>query len=140
MKKKLLPIVLVCVLVVLLVGCEAQAMARGEPPEQATWTMILALVAPLLIGMFKQTGLSKKQNSLIALGLCLAVGIGDAIYFGQVDPTDIAQTVFNVITATFAAYKMIWQPFGFDDWWTEKTSFIKQPHRGRYPPVSKSAH
>lgn len=129
----ILTVFIVLVLVLILAGCESQTTSppsplfAGQTEDQATWTMILALLAPLVIATFKQSGLSKEANSLIALGLCLVVGIADAFYFGQVDPYNVAQTVFTVISGAFASYKMIFQPFGFDSWWTEITSLIKAP-------------
>jgi len=125
--KKLITLMLVILLVTMVAGCAAQSAGSMSPEEQTTWTLILALIAPFLIATLKQSGLSKQQNSLIALGLCLGVGVADAFYFGQTDPTNVAHTVFTVISGAFASYKMIFQPFGFDDWWTERTSLIKKP-------------
>lgn len=128
---RLIPLLIISVLITfLLTGCVPVGYPMASQSEQqATWTMILALIAPLVIATLKQSGWSKRANSLVALGLCLAVGVADAFYFGQVDSMDIAQTTFNVLTGAFASYKMIFQPFGFDDWWTDKTSFISSASR-----------
>lgn len=125
--RSILTILLVLTLVLLLAGCAAQVQGTGLPENQKTWTMILALIAPLIIALVKQSGLTKQQNSVIALGLCLLVAVGDAFYFGLVDPMDIAETTFDILVGAFAAYKMIFQPFGFDDWLTNATSVIKKP-------------
>ena len=93
--------------------------------EQEGWTAILGLIAPLIIAVLKQSGFSKAQNSVIALGVCLVVGIADAFYFGTVNPLDIAETIFTIISTAFVTYKMIFQAIGFDDWLTEKTSIKK---------------
>lgn len=89
------------------------------------WTAVLALVAPIIIAVLKQSGYTKAQNSLIALSVCLGIGIFDVYYLGLTDPGDIAETVLYVLTAAFASYKMLFQPFGFDDWLTRKTSVKK---------------
>lgn len=134
----ILALLIVGTLTLLLVGCAPQEVVvaqdagpgqdTGPPAEQqATWTMILALTAPLLVAVFKQTGLTKRQNSWIALGITMAIGIGDALYFGQVDPKDIATTTFTVLMGAFASYKTIWQAIGFDDVLTNATSVIKKP-------------
>lgn len=125
--KKLITLMLIVLLVTMVAGCTVQPANPMSPEEQTTWTLVLALIAPFLIATLKQSGLSKKHNSLIALGLCLTVGIADAFYFGLTDPTNVVQTIFIVISGAFASYKMIFQPFGFDDWWTERTSIIKKP-------------
>jgi SNF family Na+-dependent transporter len=93
--------------------------------DQQGWTAILGLLAPLVIAVLKQSGFTKAQNSLIALGVCLVVGIADAIYFGTLDPMDVAKTVFTVISTAFVTYKMFFQALGIDDWLTAKTSVKK---------------
>jgi len=93
--------------------------------DQQGWTAVLGLLAPLLIAVLKQSGFSKAQNSLIALGVCLAVGIADAWYFRTLDPMDVAKTVFTVVSVAFTTYKMVFQALGIDDWLTEATSVKK---------------
>lgn len=93
--------------------------------NQKGWTAVLGLIAPLLIAVLKQSGFTKKQNSLIALGVCLALGIADAFYFGAVDPTAIAETVFQIVSTAFVTYKMLFSALGIDTWLTEATSIKK---------------
>jgi len=93
--------------------------------DQQGWTAVLGLIAPLVIAVLKQSGFTKAQNSLIALGVCLAAGIADAIYFGTLDPMDVAKTVFTVVSVAFTTYKMFFQALGIDDWLTEATSVKK---------------
>jgi len=93
--------------------------------DQQGWTAVLVLIAPIIIAVLKQSGFTKAQNSVIALAVCLAVGIVDAFYLGIDDPNAVAKTVLTVMTEAFATYKMIFQPFGFDDWLTEATSVKK---------------
>jgi len=93
--------------------------------DQQGWTAILGLIAPLVIAVLKQSGFTKAQNSLIALGVCLAVGIADAWYFGTMDPMDVTKTVFTVVSTAFVSYKMFFQALGIDDWLTEATSVKK---------------
>ena len=93
--------------------------------DQQGWTAVLGLLAPLLIAALKQSGFTKVQNSLIALGVCLAVGVADAWYFGTMDLADVAKTVFTVISTAFVTYKMVFQAFGFDAWLTKATSVKK---------------
>lgn len=90
--------------------------------DQQGWTAVLGLIAPLIIAVLKQSGFTKAQNSLIALGVCLAVGITDAWYFGTLDLMDVAKTVFTVISTAFVTYKMFFQALGIDDWLTDATS------------------
>ena len=93
--------------------------------DQQGWTAVLVLIAPIIIAVLKQSGFTKKQNSLIALAVCLAVGIVDAFYLGVADPNAVAKTVLTIMTEAFATYKMIFQPFGFDAWLTKATSVKK---------------
>ena len=93
--------------------------------DQQGWTAVLVLIAPIIIAVMKQESFTKKQNSVIALGVCLGVGILDAFYLGIEDPTAIAKTVLTIMTEAFATYKMIFQPFGFDDWLVSRTSIKK---------------
>ena len=93
--------------------------------DQQGWTAILVFIAPIIIAVLKQSGFTKSQNSVIALAICLGIGILDAFYLGIEDPTAIAKTVLTIMTEAFAVYKMVFQPFGFDEWLTEKTSLKK---------------
>jgi hypothetical protein len=97
--------------------------------DQQGWTAIVGLIAPLVIAVLKQSGFTKAQNSLIALGVCLAAGIADAWYFGTMDPMDVATTVFTVVSTAFVSYKMFYKMFfqaiGIDDWLTKATSVKK---------------
>lgn len=93
--------------------------------DQQGWTAVLGLLAPLVIAVLKQSGFTKAQNSLIALGVCFAVGVADAFYFGTVSPMDVAKTVFMVVSTAFVTYKMFFQALGVDDWLTKKTSIKK---------------
>jgi hypothetical protein len=93
--------------------------------DQQGWTAVLVLIAPIIIAVLKQSGFTKAQNSVIALAVCLAAGVIDAFYLGIDNPNAVAKTVLTVMTEAFATYKMIFQPFGFDDWLTEKTSIKK---------------
>jgi len=93
--------------------------------DQQGWTAILGLIAPFIIAVLKQSGFTKRQNSLIALGVCLTAGIADAWYFGTLDPMDVAKTVFTVVSTAFVSYKMFFQALGIDDWLTEATSVKK---------------
>lgn len=94
--------------------------------DQQGWTAVLVLIAPIIIAVLKQSGFTKQQNSVIALGVCLVVGVVDAFYLGIVIPGDVAKTVLTVMTEAFAMYKMIFQPFGFDEWLTKATSIKKK--------------
>jgi hypothetical protein len=93
--------------------------------DEQGWTAVLVLIAPIIIAVLKQSGFTKAKNSAIALAVCLAVGIVDAFYLGIDDPNAVAKTVLTVMTEAFATYKMIFQPFGFDDWLVSKTSIKK---------------
>lgn len=93
--------------------------------DQEGWTVLVGFIAPLIIAVLQQSGYTKKQNSLIALAVCLVAGIADAFYFGTVDPLDVAKTVLVVVRDAFVAYKMFFQPFGLYDWLAEQTSFKK---------------
>lgn len=93
--------------------------------DQQGWTAVLGLLAPLVIAVLKQSGFTKAQNSLIALGVCLVAGIWDALYFGNVEPQAIAETVFQVISAAFVSYKMFFNALGIDEWLTDATSVKK---------------
>ena len=90
--------------------------------DQQGWTAVLGLLAPLAIAVLKQSGFTKKENSLIALGVCLVVGVWDSFYFGNVDPMDVAGTVFQVISTAFVTYKMFFSALGIDEWLTNATS------------------
>lgn len=94
--------------------------------DQKGWTAVLGLIAPLIIAVLKQSGFTKKQNSLIALAVCIVAGIADAFYFGAMNPMDVATTVFTILTVAFVTYKNLFQALGFDDWLTEKTSLVKK--------------
>lgn len=93
--------------------------------DQQGWTAVLVLIAPIIIAVLKQSGFTKKKNSVIALAVCLGVGILDAFYLGIEEPALIAKTVLTVMTEAFAMYKMIFQPFGFDEWLVKATSVKK---------------
>lgn len=93
--------------------------------NQQGWTAVLVLIAPIIIAVLKQSGFTKQRNSVIALAVCLGVGILNAFYLGIEDPATIAKTVLTIMTEAFATYKMVFQPFGFDDWLTKATSIKK---------------
>ena len=93
--------------------------------DQQGWTAVLILIAPIIIAVLKQSGWSKRKNSVVALAVCLGVGIFDAFYLGVAEPAAIAKTVLTIMTESFATYKMIFQPFGLDDWLVSKTSIKK---------------
>ncbi|KPK91433.1 MAG: hypothetical protein AMJ88_13550 [Anaerolineae bacterium SM23_ 63] len=94
--------------------------------EETDLVQILILISPLIIATLKQSGFTKRKNSLIALGVCLSVATVDVVLKGVADPSEIIHEVVITLSSAFALYKMVFQPFGFDDWLTEKTSLIKR--------------
>lgn len=130
--------ILLLVLIITLVGCEASP-AGGPatiPRQQATWTAILSLLVPLISVGIMQLGWSKKLNSLIALAVTVAVAFLDAYYFGMLTPDNLVQVVFEVLTGAIVTYKAIWEPLGIIDWWADKTTLrrfrVYEPALGKH--------
>jgi len=88
---------------------------------------LLAVIAPLVLAIFKRLNLSKEATSAIVLAGCIVVaGIG-LFTSGQLDPracasidvVECVKTVFAYLTAAltvaFVYYKMVWQALGIED-------------------------
>jgi hypothetical protein len=123
-KKFLSILIVLSILALFIVGCQARAgPGGGMVLQQATWTMILGLFVPIIVVGIMQLGWTKQANSLIALVITVGFAVLDAWYFGQLSDTDnLVQTVFNILITAITTYTTIWKPLGVIDWWAEKTT------------------
>ncbi len=88
---------------------------------------LLAVIAPLVLALFKRLNLSKEATSAIILAGCVVVAGVGLFTSGQLDPkacagVDLVECVKVVfaylsaaLTLAFVYYKMVWQALGIDD-------------------------
>lgn len=88
---------------------------------------LLAVVAPLVLALFKRLKLSKEAMSGVVLAGCIVVGGVGLFMSGEIDPKACAEVdlvecvkiVFTYLTLSltvaFVYYKMVWQALGIDD-------------------------
>ena len=79
--KKILVVLSVAALLIVASGCVPVGEGAPLQEETETWSSLLPLVVPFLIMLFQQTGLSKRANGMIALGLCALAVVADGIFF-----------------------------------------------------------
>lgn len=113
---------LVLTVAMLLIG--AAPSSQSGNGDQATWTVIMGLLAPLAWGFLQQAGWSDKVNSYIALVVCFLVAFADAMWFGSLDWANLVQVVRDIIVTAYASYEMIWKPLGAIELWVKATSFL----------------
>ena len=96
--------------------------------------LLFAAVAPLLISLIKQSGLSTQVNALIALACYVVVGVGAVLVSGEALTLENASALITIATVVgTAAYNLIWNNLGvtdsqdqsLEDRLTAATSFIK---------------
>jgi len=96
-----------------------------DPTTTTVYIFFSVVVSPLIIALLKQTGLSSKVNSLIALGVYAVVGIVAALMSGVPLTIENAVTLITVGTLTGrAAYSIFWSNFG-EEALTARTSLVK---------------
>ena len=88
---------------------------------------LLAVVAPLVLAVFKRLNLSKEVMSAIVLAGCVVVAAFGLFVSGKIDPgvcaaidiVECVKVVFSYVTLSlgvaFLYYKMAWQALGIDD-------------------------
>lgn len=88
---------------------------------------LLAMVAPLVLALFKRLKLSKEATSGIVLAGCVVVAAIGLFMSGEIDPrgcadADLVECVKVVLSyltlslgVAFVYYKMVWQALGIDD-------------------------
>lgn len=119
-------------LVFLLLLVALPALAQGDPipnepglPVDPTIILIGAIL-PLITALFKQSGLTKEANSVIAIavyvGACLLYMVQQQIPFTIEAFSQNAAAIFGI---GFIAYKMVWDALGVDASLTAATSIRK---------------
>jgi hypothetical protein len=89
---------------------------------------IVALFAPLIVSLIKQTGLPNSVNGFIAIVVYILFGIGAVVLQGKpIDLNNIVPFVTIFTTVGTAAYVAFWQNTGLETTVTATTSFIKAP-------------
>jgi hypothetical protein len=86
------------------------------PNENAA---VVGLALPILLSVIIQSKWSTRTQSIVALAACLVVGGGVAL----LENTSVAETVGQVIAATFISYKAFWEPTGIADSVESATNF-----------------
>jgi hypothetical protein len=127
--KVLSTILLIVALLFVVAGCTPLGQSGPFQGEIETWSSLLPLVVPFLIMLFQQTGLPKKTNGFIALGLCVVAVIADGIFFyGLGSITDwvtemptVVLIVKKMLVEIFVVYELM-KKAGLADWVTEATT------------------
>jgi len=100
-------------------------LAAFDPTTTTAYIFFSAVVSPILIALLKQTGLSAKVNSLIAIGVYAVVGVAAALMSGVELTLNNVVTLITIGTLTGrAAYSIFWTNFG-EEALTARTSFLK---------------
>jgi len=96
--------------------------------DSTTAAAIVALFAPLIVSLVKQTGLSSSANGFIAIALYLIFGALAVVVSGLPFTTNNF-VQFSVIFTTVgtAAYYGYWKNTGLEAALTSTTSIIKAP-------------
>lgn len=91
-------------------------------PELNPILIAFSAVLPILIAVFKQSGLASKWNALIALVIYVIVGVAGALASGApVTLEGIVPFIATVVVVGTTAYNLFWKHWG-DDTVTEATT------------------
>jgi Na+/glutamate symporter len=86
---------------------------------------IVALFAPLIVSILKQTGLPSSVNGFIAIVVYIVFGVGACVTSGQpLDLNNITPFVTIFVTVGTAAYMAFWRNTGLETALTTSTSVI----------------
>jgi len=104
-----------------------------DPTQNAAFLAFAAL-APILVSLLKQSGLSTQWNALIALAVYAIVGIAGALAQGEaLSPQNAVPFIAASVVVGTAAYNLFWSKVGgdeegngsIDDRITNATSIVK---------------
>lgn len=87
---------------------------------------LLGAVFPLLAALFKQSGLSKKTNTVICVALAGIQSAALLISQGALTPENWGTSFVLLYTTAGATFKNLWQPIGVEGWLKDLTSFVKK--------------
>lgn len=73
---------------------------------------LLGLIAPALIEVVKQPGLSALQRRLLAYTVSAVIGLLTVISLGQFNLADVSSTILITIAAAQVTYAEVWRPTG----------------------------
>ena len=82
-------------------------------PTQSAIVLLFSAICPIIISLFKQSGLSATWNSLIAFAAYIIVGVGAALTAGiPLTLENLVPLIAVVTIAGTAAYNLVWSNLG----------------------------